>query len=91
AINIVLTASDVAADQFCTSRCPGQCAWPFHQPNYGPQGPALVAPNNDMGSDGMVINLTSLLAETVTDPFGNRYYQRSADTDGPHVFVQFMN
>lgn len=72
-------------------QCPGQCAWPFHPPNYGPQGPALVAPNNDMGSDGMVINLTSLLAETVTNPFGNRYYQRSADTDGTHVFVQFMN
>ncbi|KAL3340112.1 hypothetical protein AABB24_028634 [Solanum stoloniferum] len=112
AINIVLTASDVAVDRFCTSRCgthgsslspkntppkgkiykfayiwvgdsetqcPGQCAWPFHQPIYGPQGPALVAPNNDVGSDGMVINLASLLAGTVTNPFGNGYFQGSAD------------
>ncbi|KAK4751799.1 hypothetical protein SAY87_020597 [Trapa incisa] len=29
------------------TQCPGQCAWPFHQPIYGPQGPPLVAPNND--------------------------------------------
>ncbi|KAK4722445.1 hypothetical protein R3W88_012678 [Solanum pinnatisectum] len=112
AINFVLTASDVAVDRFCTSRCgthgsslspkntppkgkiykfayiwvgnsetqcPGQCAWPFHQPIYGPQGPALVAPNNDVGSDGMVINLASLLAGTVTNPFGNGYYQGSVD------------
>ncbi|MCE5166408.1 Protein PHOSPHATE-INDUCED 1 [Datura stramonium] len=112
AINVVLTASDVAVDGFCSSRCgthgsslssknappkgkiykfayiwvgnsetqcPGQCAWPFHQPIYGPQGPALVAPNNDVGSDGMVMNLASLLAGTVTNPFGNGYYQGPAD------------
>ncbi|KAK4758337.1 hypothetical protein SAY87_019638 [Trapa incisa] len=30
-----------------TSQCPGQCAWPFHQPIYGPQSSPLVAPNND--------------------------------------------
>ncbi|KAI3972849.1 hypothetical protein MKX01_019507 [Papaver californicum] len=47
-------------------QCPGQCAWPFHQPIYGPQGSPL---------DGMVINLTSLLAGTATNPFGNGYYQ----------------
>ncbi|XP_010676103.2 protein PHOSPHATE-INDUCED 1 [Beta vulgaris subsp. vulgaris] len=102
AINIVLTASDVAVDGFCRSRCgthssayisknsqkftyiwvgnsetqcPGQCAWPFHQPIYGPQSPPLVAPNNDVGLDGMIINLASLLAGTVTNPFGNGYYQ----------------
>ncbi|XP_010676090.2 protein EXORDIUM [Beta vulgaris subsp. vulgaris] len=101
-INIVLTASDVAVDGFCRSRCgthgssyiskntskkfyiwvgnseslcPGQCAWPFHQPIYGPQSPPLVAPNNDVGLDGMIINLASLLAGTVTNPFGNGYYQ----------------
>lgn len=112
AINIVLTASDVVVNGFCSSRCgthgsslsskntppkgkiykfayiwvgnsdtqcPGQCAWPFHQPIYGPQGPALVAPNNDLGSDGMVMNLASLLAGTVTNPFGNGYYQGPAD------------
>ncbi|PON50338.1 Phosphate-induced protein [Trema orientale] len=61
------------------AQCPGQCAWPFHQPIYGPQAPALVAPNNDVGLDGMVINLASLLAGTVTNPFGNGYFQGSAE------------
>ncbi|KAL2317690.1 hypothetical protein Fmac_031566 [Flemingia macrophylla] len=57
------------------SQCPGQCAWPFHQPIYGPQSAPLVAPNNDVGLDGMVINVASLLAGTVTNPFGNGYFQ----------------
>ncbi|XP_021743697.1 protein EXORDIUM-like 1 [Chenopodium quinoa] len=57
------------------TQCPGHCAWPFHQPIYGPQSPPLVAPNNDVGLDGMVMNLASLLAATVTNPFGNGYYQ----------------
>ncbi|XP_011016644.1 PREDICTED: protein EXORDIUM-like [Populus euphratica] len=57
------------------TQCPGYCAWPFHQPTYGPQNPPLVAPNNDVGLDGMVINLASLLAGTATNPFGNGYYQ----------------
>lgn len=61
------------------TQCPGQCAWPFHQPIYGPQSPPLVAPNNDVGLDGMVINLASLLAGTVTNPFGNGYYQGPAE------------
>ncbi|KAK8692321.1 hypothetical protein V6N13_075789 [Hibiscus sabdariffa] len=61
------------------TQCPGQCAWPFHQPIYGPQNPALVAPNNDVGLDGMVINLAGLLAGTVTNPFGNGYYQGPKD------------
>ncbi|PWA41095.1 Protein EXORDIUM [Artemisia annua] len=60
------------------TQCPGQCAWPFHQPIYGPQGAPLVAPNNDVGLDGMVINLASLLAGTATNPFGNGYYQGDA-------------
>ncbi|KAM5575646.1 protein PHOSPHATE-INDUCED 1 [Rosa sericea] len=57
------------------TQCPGQCAWPFHQPIYGPQSPPLVAPNNDVGLDGMIINLAGLLAGTVTNPFGNGFYQ----------------
>ncbi|CAO2834346.1 unnamed protein product [Amaranthus hypochondriacus] len=57
------------------TQCPGQCAWPFHQPIYGPQSPPLVAPNNDVGIDGMIINLASLMAATVTNPFGNGFYQ----------------
>ncbi|GKC94859.1 EXORDIUM like protein 6, partial [Tanacetum coccineum] len=60
------------------TQCPGQCAWPFHQPIYGSQGAPLVAPNNDVGLDGMVINLASLLAGTATNPFGNGYYQEDA-------------
>ncbi|XP_004516718.1 protein PHOSPHATE-INDUCED 1-like [Cicer arietinum] len=57
------------------TQCAGQCAWPFHQPIYGPQSSPLVAPNNDVGLDGMVINVASLLAGTVTNPFGNGYFQ----------------
>ncbi|KAJ0805461.1 putative protein EXORDIUM [Helianthus annuus] len=114
AVNVVLTASDVAVDGFCSSRCgshgsvsssklkhvkgknykfayiwvgnsetqcPGQCAWPFHQPIYGPQAAPLIAPNNDVGMDGVVINLGALLAGTATNPFGNGYYQ--GDVDAP--------
>ncbi|TYI28421.1 hypothetical protein ES332_A05G243300v1 [Gossypium tomentosum] len=47
------------------SKCPGYCAWPFHQPVYGPQTPPMVAPNGDVGVDGMVINLATVLAGTV--------------------------
>ncbi|CAI9302997.1 unnamed protein product [Lactuca saligna] len=60
------------------TQCPGQCAWPFHKPIYGPQGAPLIAPNNDVGVDGMVINLATLLAGTATNPFGNGYYQGDA-------------
>ncbi|KAG7029635.1 Protein EXORDIUM, partial [Cucurbita argyrosperma subsp. argyrosperma] len=61
------------------TQCPGQCAWPFHQPMYGPQSPPLIAPNGDVGMDGVVINLASLLAGTVTNPFGNGYFQGPAE------------
>ncbi|KAL0392359.1 UNVERIFIED_CONTAM: protein PHOSPHATE-INDUCED 1 [Sesamum radiatum] len=57
------------------SQCPGYCAWPFHQPIYGPQSPPLIAPNNDVGLDGIVMNLGGLLAGTATNPFGNGFYQ----------------
>ncbi|KAF8369524.1 hypothetical protein HHK36_032454 [Tetracentron sinense] len=106
AINVVLTASDVTVDGFCSSRCgthgssqvnnkrnkfayiwvgnsetqcPGHCAWPFHQPIYGSQNPALVAPNGDMGLDGMVTTLATLFAGTVTNPFGNGFFQGPAN------------
>lgn len=61
------------------TQCPGQCAWPFHQPIYGPQTPPLGAPNGDVGVDGMIVNIASLLAGTVTNPFGNGYFLGSAD------------
>ncbi|KAL2476882.1 Protein EXORDIUM-like 2 [Forsythia ovata] len=57
------------------TQCPGYCAWPFHQPVYGPQTPPLVAPNGDVGVDGMIINLGTVLAGTVTNPFNNGYFQ----------------
>ncbi|XP_072982086.1 protein PHOSPHATE-INDUCED 1 homolog [Typha latifolia] len=101
AVNVVLTAEDVAVEGFCMSRCgahgssarsrsgrfayiwvgnsasqcPGQCAWPFHQPTYGPQTAPLGPPNGDVGVDGMVINLASMMAGAVTNPFGDGYYQ----------------
>ncbi|GAV90618.1 Phi_1 domain-containing protein [Cephalotus follicularis] len=61
------------------TQCPGYCAWPFHQPIYGPQSPPLIAPNNDVGLDGLVMNLASLLAGTATNPFGNGYYQGESE------------
>ncbi|KAF3337621.1 Protein EXORDIUM [Carex littledalei] len=57
------------------TQCPGQCAWPFHQPLYGPQTPPLLPPNGNVGVDGMVMNLASMIAGTVTNPFGNGYFQ----------------
>lgn len=60
------------------TQCPGQCAWPFHQPIYGPQTPPLVAPNGDVGVDGMIINVATVLAGTVTNPFNNGYFQGPA-------------
>jgi len=60
------------------TQCPGQCAWPFHQPIYGPQTPPLVAPNGDIGIDGMIINIATVLAGAVTNPFNTGYFQGDA-------------
>lgn len=60
------------------SQCPGQCAWPFHQPIYGPQGPPLMAPNGDVGADGMVIGLAAALSAAVTNPFRTGFFQGPA-------------
>jgi len=60
------------------SQCPGQCAWPFHQPMYGPQTPPLVAPNGDVGIDGMIINIAAVLAGAATNPFNTGYFQGDA-------------
>ncbi|GJN00290.1 hypothetical protein PR202_ga17711 [Eleusine coracana subsp. coracana] len=56
-------------------QCPGQCAWPFHQPPYGPQPPPLVPPSGDAGMDGVVINVATVLSGAVTNPFGDGFYQ----------------
>ncbi|GLJ53512.1 hypothetical protein SUGI_1141820 [Cryptomeria japonica] len=60
------------------TQCPGQCAWPFHQPLYGPQTPPLVPPNGDVGIDGMIINIATVLAGAVTNPFNTGYFQGDA-------------
>ncbi|KAI3460044.1 hypothetical protein Pfo_016707 [Paulownia fortunei] len=89
AINVVLTASDVAVDGFCVNRCgthgsknalvKGRTT---SLPTSGlatrrlsARSPPLVAPNNDLGLDGMVMSLSGLLAGTATNPFGNGFYQ----------------
>nr|XP_043616636.1 protein EXORDIUM-like 2 [Erigeron canadensis] len=60
------------------TQCPGQCAWPFAQPMFGPKMPPLVAPDGDIGVAGMIINLATVLAGTVTNPFDGGYYQGPA-------------
>uniref|UniRef100_A0A0D9WNC8 Uncharacterized protein n=1 Tax=Leersia perrieri TaxID=77586 RepID=A0A0D9WNC8_9ORYZ len=60
-------------------QCPGQCAWPFATPAYGPKDPALVPPNGDVGMDGMVATLAGVLAGAVTNPFGDGYYLGDRD------------
>ncbi|RRT37113.1 hypothetical protein B296_00044405 [Ensete ventricosum] len=77
AVNVVLTAEDVAVEGFCMSRCgthgasrrsrAGRSAYVW--------APPLVAPDGDVGVDGMIINLAGLLAGTATNPFGNGYFQ----------------
>jgi Phosphate-induced protein 1 conserved region len=103
-IALVLTADDVAVDNFCFTRCgihgadptsswtfiwvgnsatqcPGHCAWPYNQPVNGPMSNPLVSPNSDVGCDGMVINIGIMLAGTISNPFGDGYYQ--GDQDAP--------
>lgn len=64
------------------AQCPGYCAWPFHRPVYGPQTAALVAPNNDVGADGMVVNIAGLLAGAVTNPYGGGYLGAAGEEVG---------
>lgn len=58
-------------------QCPGLCAWPYAVPAYGPPGQALAAPNG-VGTDGMVMNIATVLAGAATNPFKNGYYQGDA-------------
>ncbi|CAN6214539.1 unnamed protein product [Urochloa humidicola] len=61
-------------------QCPGQCAWPFARPSYGPQDSKLLgAPNGDVGVDGMMVTLASMVAGAVTNPFRDAYYQGEKD------------
>lgn len=67
-----------------STQCPGLCCWPFAAFNYtfmenvSPQGPPLLPPNGDVGADGAVMNLATLLAGAATDPYQNAYYQGDA-------------
>lgn len=58
-------------------QCPGLCAWPYAIPAYGPPGQALVAPNG-IGSDGIIINVATILAGAATNPFKSGYFQGDA-------------
>ncbi|KAK9930482.1 hypothetical protein M0R45_027519 [Rubus argutus] len=71
AINVVLTSADVSVDGFCMNRCGTHGAAPGSSQIRGKNYKAhpLVAPNNDVGLDGMVINLASLLAGNRNQPF----------------------
>lgn len=61
------------------TQCPGLCAWPFAKPQYGPPNfVPLLPPSGDVGIDGLLINLASVLAGTVTNPFDTGYYQGDA-------------
>lgn len=62
--------------------CPGQCAWPFARPAYGPvtdDNTPLEPPNGDVGADGIVATLASVVAGAVTNPFGDGFYQGDKD------------
>eukprot|EP00250_Pteridium_aquilinum_P015693 c22702_g2_i1 orf=165-1187(-) len=60
------------------TQCAGQCAWPFAKADFGPQTPPLLAPNADVGIDGMIINLATVIAGAATNPFNTGYYQGDA-------------
>ncbi|KAL3682900.1 hypothetical protein R1sor_000922 [Riccia sorocarpa] len=60
------------------SQCPGLCAWPFAKPEYGPKGEPLVAPNMDVGIDGMIITIGQMLASVATNPFDTGFYDGDA-------------
>ncbi|GFY85850.1 phosphate-responsive 1 family protein [Actinidia rufa] len=70
-LTLVLTADDVAVEGFCMS-----CG--FHGSGRPRRGRPLGAPNGDVGLDGMIVNIASLLAGTVTNPYGDGYFQGSA-------------
>ncbi|KAF8412573.1 hypothetical protein HHK36_000542 [Tetracentron sinense] len=57
------------------SECPGECGWPFHKADQGPQSLPLQPPNGDIGADAMVIGFATALAGTVTNPYKNGYFQ----------------
>ncbi|XP_024372265.1 protein PHOSPHATE-INDUCED 1 [Physcomitrium patens] len=60
--------------------CAGYCAWPYAKPlkGTGPDVPPLKAPSGDVGVDGMIINIASLLVGAATNPYATAYFQGDA-------------
>ncbi|KAG6551107.1 hypothetical protein Mapa_007342 [Marchantia paleacea] len=54
-------------------QCPGLCSWPYAPGGLLQKG--RIAPNGDVGIDGMIITIGNLLAGIATNPFGNAYFQ----------------
>jgi hypothetical protein len=53
------------------------CAWPFASPVYAgaPKFTALLPPNGDVGCDGMIITIASVLAGCATNPDNSGLFQ----------------
>ncbi|CAM6105915.1 unnamed protein product [Calypogeia fissa] len=60
------------------TQCPGKCSWPFAQPTSGPTNTPLLPPNGDVGMDGLIINLSTILAGMATNPYDTGYFQGDA-------------
>ncbi|CAM6099084.1 unnamed protein product [Calypogeia fissa] len=61
------------------SQCPGKCAWPFAKEEYGYDTDPLKPPSGNVGADGMIMNIASMLAGTATNPLNNGFYQGDED------------
>ena len=59
------------------TQCAGMCAWPFASQIFpgAPTFTALSSPNGDIGCDGMVITIATVLAGCATSPQSNGYFQ----------------
>lgn len=58
-------------------QCPGLCTWPYANQAYGPPGNPLVSPDG-VGTDGMIMNIATILAGAATNPFRTGYFQGNA-------------
>ena len=59
------------------TQCAGMCAWPFASQTFpgAPGYTALSSPNGDVGCDGMIITIATVLAGCATSPQSNGYFQ----------------
>ncbi|KAL7226905.1 hypothetical protein ACSBR1_021887 [Camellia fascicularis] len=56
-------------------QCPSLCSWPFALPAYGPPGQAALVAPNGVGTNGIIMNLATILAGAATNPFNFGYFQ----------------